>query len=71
MYKPRPLFVLDEIDAALDNRNVGIVARFIKSIRSAQYLVISHRNQMQKEANVLMLVRKDDEGQSSVLRFNV
>ena len=30
-YKPTPLYFMDEIDAALDFRNVGIVGEFIKN----------------------------------------
>ena len=41
-YKPTPLYVMDEIDAALDFRNVSIVAHYIKErTKNAQFIVIS------------------------------
>jgi structural maintenance of chromosome 4 len=41
-YKPTPLYVMDEIDAALDFRNVSIVASYIRErTRNGQFIVIS------------------------------
>ena len=45
-FKPRPLIILDEIDAALDCRNVEVVARFLRQVPHTQFLVVSHRPQM-------------------------
>ena len=42
-FKPSPLYCLDEIDAALDHKNVGIVGKFIKKAKNCQFLIISHR----------------------------
>ena len=40
-YKPTPLYIMDEIDAALDFRNVSIVAHYIKErTKNAQFIVI-------------------------------
>merc|ERR1740138_1443273 len=46
-YKPTPLYFMDEIDAALDFRNVSIIANYIKErTKNAQFIVISLRNHM-------------------------
>lgn len=46
-YKPTPLYFMDEIDAALDFRNVSIVANYIKDrTKNAQFIIISLRNDM-------------------------
>lgn len=40
-YKPTPLYVMDEIDAALDFKNVSIVANYIKErTKNAQFIII-------------------------------
>ncbi|RPB15232.1 putative nuclear condensin complex subunit Smc4 [Morchella conica CCBAS932] len=58
-YKPTPLYVMDEIDAALDFRNVSIVASYIKErTKNAQFIVISLRNNMFELAERLVGVYK-------------
>jgi ABC-type transport system involved in cytochrome bd biosynthesis fused ATPase/permease subunit len=42
--QPTPLYVMDEIDAALDFKNVSIVANYIKDrTKNAQFVIISLR----------------------------
>jgi structural maintenance of chromosome 4 len=58
-YKPTPLYVMDEIDAALDFRNVSIVAAYIRErTKNAQFIVISLRNNMFELASRLVGVYK-------------
>ncbi|SPN99212.1 probable SMC4 - Stable Maintenance of Chromosomes [Cephalotrichum gorgonifer] len=58
-YRPTPLYVMDEIDAALDFRNVSIVANYIKErTKNAQFIVISLRNNMFELAARLVGVYK-------------
>lgn len=47
-YQPSPFFVLDEVDAALDNTNVGRIANYIRQHSSAtfQFIVISLKNSL-------------------------
>lgn len=60
-YKPTPLYVMDEIDAALDIKNVSIVAHYIKDrTKNAQFIIISLRNQMFGLASRLCGIYKTD-----------
>ncbi|CAI2385581.1 unnamed protein product [Moneuplotes crassus] len=55
-FKPTPLYFMDEIDAALDYKNVAIVANYIKKkARNAQFLIISLRQNMFELANKMLL----------------
>eukprot|EP00850_Spirogloea_muscicola_P004528 SM000019S05072 [mRNA] locus=s19:742976:750966:- [translate_table: standard] len=60
-YKPTPLYVMDEIDAALDFKNVSIVAHYIKErTKDAQFIIISLRNNMFELADRLVGIYKTD-----------
>lgn len=60
-FKPTPLYVMDEIDAALDFRNVSIVANYIKErTKNAQFVIISLRNNMFELADRLVGIYKTD-----------
>lgn len=66
-YKPTPLYVMDEIDAALDFRNVSIVANYIKDrTKNAQFVVISLRNNMFELAQQLVGIYKVDNRTRSI-----
>ncbi|XP_968011.2 structural maintenance of chromosomes protein 4 [Tribolium castaneum] len=58
-YKPSPLYVMDEIDAALDFKNVSIVAHYIKErTKDAQFIIISLRANMFELCDLLVGIYK-------------
>lgn len=58
-YKPTPLYFMDEIDAALDFKNVSIVGNYIKErTKNAQFIVISLRSNMFELADYLVGIYK-------------
>ena len=66
-YKPTPLYVMDEIDAALDFKNVSIVANYIRErTRNAQFIIISLRSNMFELADRLVGIYKTDNSTKSV-----
>jgi len=66
-FKPTPLYVMDEIDAALDFKNVSIVANYIKErTKNAQFVIISLRNNMFELADRLVGIYKTHDATKSV-----
>ncbi|CAG4968620.1 unnamed protein product [Parnassius apollo] len=66
-YKPTPLYVMDEIDAALDFKNVSIVANYIKErTKNAQFIIISLRYNMFEVSNRLVGIYKTEDCTKSV-----
>ncbi|KAI6240442.1 SMC-N domain-containing protein [Aphelenchoides fujianensis] len=58
-FRPTPLYVMDEIDAALDFRNVSIIATYLKErTKNAQFIIISLRNNMFEKADRLIGIYK-------------
>ncbi len=55
-YNPSPFFVLDEVDAALDNTNISKVANFIneQSTKGLQCIVISLKEEFFQHADALI-----------------
>jgi structural maintenance of chromosome 4 len=58
---------MDEIDAALDFRNVSIVANYIKDrTKDAQFVIISLRNNMFEMADRLVGIYKTSDKTKSI-----
>ncbi|KAF8514546.1 RecF/RecN/SMC protein [Hysterangium stoloniferum] len=67
VFKPTPLYFMDEIDAALDFRNVSIVANYIKDrTKNAQFIIISLRNDMFELSHRLIGIYKTSNQTRSV-----
>ncbi|XP_031093373.1 structural maintenance of chromosomes protein 4 [Ipomoea triloba] len=66
-FKPTPLYVMDEIDAALDFKNVSIVGHYVKDrTKDAQFIIISLRNNMFELADRLVGIYKTDNCTKSI-----
>ncbi|ETW86671.1 hypothetical protein HETIRDRAFT_58645 [Heterobasidion irregulare TC 32-1] len=67
VFKPTPLYFMDEIDAALDFRNVSIVANYIKDrTKDAQFIIISLRNDMFELSHRLIGIYKTSNQTQSI-----
>ncbi|CAO3618161.1 unnamed protein product [Cunninghamella blakesleeana] len=66
-YHASPFFVLDEVDAALDNTNVKKVVEYIRAHASDnfQFIVISFKNILYERAQSLVGIYRDREYNSS------
>lgn len=66
-YQPAPFFVLDEVDAALDNTNVAKIANYIRAQASDsfQFIVISLKGSLYERGNSLVGIYRDQDVNSS------
>lgn len=69
LFKPAPIYILDEVDAALDlshTQNIGQMLR--QHFQHSQFIVVSLKDGMFNNANVLFKTKFVD-GVSTVARF--
>jgi chromosome segregation protein len=68
MIKPSPFCLLDELDAALDESNIGRFVNVLKDFLSqSQFVVITHNRQTIAAANILYGVTMREKGISSIV----
>ncbi len=73
-YQPSPFFVLDEVDAALDNANVARIANYIRehSGNGFQFIVISLKNGLfHQSAGLVGIYREQRENSSMSLTLKL
>ena len=70
--RPTPFCMLDEIDAALDDRNVERFASYLRGLcGKTQFIVITHRRGTMEAADVLYGVTMQEQGISKILHINL
>lgn len=69
---PPPFLVLDEIDAALDERNARRFAEMLKEFsKKTQFVVVTHNRATMESADVLYGVTLGDDGSSKILSLKL
>jgi chromosome segregation protein len=67
-FQPSPFCVLDEVDAALDETNVGRLADLLTSLsRETQFLLVTHSKRMMHAADMIYGVTMQEPGVSKVV----
>ncbi len=70
--RPTPFCVMDEIEAALDDANVGRFADYMRRMSDkTQFLVITHRRGTMEEADMLYGVTMQEKGVSTVIELDL
>ena len=70
--RPTPFCMVDEIDAALDDRNVERFAKYLHNLsKKTQFIVITHRRGTMEASDVLYGVTMQEQGVSKLLRLDL
>jgi chromosome segregation protein len=67
-YQPAPFCILDEVDAPLDETNVGRFARLVEEMsKTTQFIVITHSKRTMQQADVIYGVTMQEPGVSKII----
>jgi chromosome segregation protein len=67
-FQPSPFCALDEVDAALDETNVGRLADLLHSLsKETQFLLVTHSKRMMQAADMIYGVTMQERGVSKVV----
>ena len=70
--KPSPFCILDEIEAALDDSNVGRYADYLhKLTKDTQFIVITHRRGTMNAADILYGITMQEKGVSTLVSVSL
>ncbi len=70
--KPSPFCLLDEIEAALDDSNVGRFAKYLhKLTKNTQFIVITHRRGTMEQVDRLYGITMQEKGVSTLVSVNL
>ena len=70
--KPSPFCLLDEIEAALDDSNVGRFAKYLhKLTKNTQFIIITHRRGTMNAADRLYGITMQEKGVSALVSVNL
>ncbi len=70
--KPSPFCILDEIEAALDDANIGYFADYLSEYsKSTQFVVVTHRKGTMERANGLYGVAMEEQGVSRMVSVSL
>lgn len=72
MVKPSPFCILDEIDAALDARNIGAFLRVLEKFDDkSQFIIITHNKNTVMGSNSLLGVTQQELGVSKMIGYRI
>ncbi len=70
--KPTPFCILDEIEAALDDANIGYYADYLKEYsKGTQFIVVTHRKGTMERCNALFGVAMEEQGVSKMVSVSL
>ncbi|MBR6700196.1 MAG: chromosome segregation protein SMC [Firmicutes bacterium] len=69
--RPTPFCILDEVEAALDDVNIGRFVDYIKNFGEIQFVVVTHQKATMEKADVMYGITMPEKGISKVISLKL
>ncbi len=69
--KPTPFCILDEVEAALDDRNIEKFSKYLRNFEDIQFVLVTHQKATMEHADVLYGITMAQQGVSQVLSLKM
>lgn len=70
--KPSPFCILDEIDAALDDRNIGFFISVLEDFgKESQFIIITHNKHTVTAGESMLGVTQEEAGVSKTVSYRI
>ncbi|MDO4482552.1 MAG: chromosome segregation protein SMC, partial [Bacillota bacterium] len=69
--RPAPFCILDEVEAALDDLNIGRFVDYIKNFENVQFIVVTHQKATMEKSDVMYGITMPEKGVSKVISLKL
>ena len=69
--KPTPFCIMDEVEAALDDVNIGRFVQYLNTIHAVQFVLVTHQKATMEYADIMYGITMPEQGISKIISLRM